>query len=326
MMKYAPVLGLCLLLSPLHGVADASDIAVVLHERAMIDGATYSLADIAEISAPTPEIVALLSGVDMGRAPRFGYSELIKRERVRTHAERSVPQLKGKIAWEGASQIRISTAGTRVATNAYLDVAKQSLESWLSEHVVDYRVTVKGTHKDIVVPQGEVAVTARVQPGAAISKRMGIWLDVEVDGEHYQSVPVWFAVDAYADALVAEYDLDNGIDLNNGMFAVQRVDLAEVDAELLLPSTDLSDMRLRLPVGMGQPLRVDAVARKPDISQGQVVEVLSQVGSVSITATATALEDGFVGDRLEVQKLGSDMTYMVRVTGDGAASISRVNR
>ena len=57
----------------------------------------------------------------------------------------------------------------------------------------------------------------------------------------------------------------------------------------------------------------------PQINAGETVKLTVKRGSITLTVDMQALEDGYIGDRVELRNDESGETVMATVTGVGAA-------
>ena len=320
------LLSTALLLLSLNSAAVAAEmdeavIQIELLSQVVVAGRDYSLSDIAQIEGSNSGAVEKLAQIRVGISPQRGYVEQISKSKVRSHIERNAPRLKDKIVWRGSEITKIKMVGNRVDAGTYKATAERFLVDWLDARVDTSSVSFRGKAEDLFVPEGELTLTPRVLPSASLAKRMNVWIDVAIDGHHYQSVPVWFAVEAYADALVAKAEIARGSVFRSASFTKERVDISLIDGELFVPEVDGLGLRVKTSLREGEVLLQNNLEPVPPVIKGQQVAVQSNIGSVRVTAMATALEDGHKGDRVEVQRLDGEATYTVWVVGEGAATV-----
>jgi flagella basal body P-ring formation protein FlgA len=84
------------------------------------------------------------------------------------------------------------------------------------------------------------------------------------------------------------------------------------------PATTLDQvigMQLRRPVPAGQPLRLADLQHPPLVQRGSIVQMVLNEGDLSVSAQATAIDDGAEGDRIRVQNLNSHNFVYADVVG-----------
>ena len=74
-------------------------------------------------------------------------------------------------------------------------------------------------------------------------------------------------------------------------------------------------MQLRRPVPAGQPLRLADLRHPPLVQRGSIVQMVLNEGDLSLSAQATAIDDGAEGDRIRVQNLNSHNFVYADVVG-----------
>lgn len=84
------------------------------------------------------------------------------------------------------------------------------------------------------------------------------------------------------------------------------------------PATALDQiigMQLRRPIPAGQPLRLADLQHPPLVQRGSIVQMVLNEGDLSVSAQATAIDDGAAGDRIRVQNLNSHNFVYADVVG-----------
>jgi flagella basal body P-ring formation protein FlgA len=84
------------------------------------------------------------------------------------------------------------------------------------------------------------------------------------------------------------------------------------------PATTLDQiigMQLRRPIPAGQPLRLADLQHPPLVQRGSIVQMVLNEGDLSVSAQATAIDDGAAGDRIRVQNLNSHNFVYADVVG-----------
>jgi flagella basal body P-ring formation protein FlgA len=240
--------------------------------------------------------------------------------------ERFQPGISRELVWKGAEMVRVWGVQHRFDRQAYLDRARNRLEDWLKARYSDYSLQPVGRYEDLHLPTGKVALQATIARDDRVSKRMCVWVDLQLDGAHYGSIPVWFKVTVQADLLTFRRTAASGTRLAPRMLRQTRYDLASVRGAPVVDLTRLEGQRLIRDMHEGAVLTEAVMQPVPDVVKGQRIEVRVSVGRVVLTAKARALTDGNRGDPVRVERLDGQERYMTRVIGDALVEVAGVNR
>lgn len=146
----------------------------------------------------------------------------------------------------------------------------------------------------------------------AVAPRMLVLVRLRCpDGAHH-TVPVWFGVRAYTNALVAARDLRAGALVSKSDVAVKAVDVATGPAGLPA-GADLTGMHTVQPIRAGTVLTRSSLRAEPDVTAQQPVVIRAKQGPVRVEAVGLALQNGRIGDRVQVINLSSGDTVAARV-------------
>lgn len=165
--------------------------------------------------------------------------------------------------------------------------------------------------------------SARVRPirwTGLPARRMTVWLDVVSHGRVVRAVPVEIEVHAWAAAWQATADLRPAATaVNEGHLTKAWVDMTTIDVAPW--RGELDGRRLRKPLLAGQVLTVAHLERVTAVTRGQRVDVKASSGELQIDAQAQALQDGQVGDLVQVRVSRSAAAVTGRVVGSGTVEV-----
>lgn len=170
---------------------------------------------------------------------------------------------------------------------------------------------------ELAVPAGKVSLKARVPEGAVLSRRMVVNVDVDIDGRHWRTVPVWFAVQAWRAVWVARTPLKPGQLADTDAFTPERRDVTALASPPLAATQPLDGLRLRGPLAPGAVLTAAQVETRPAVARQQSVSVKVNAGPVELQTVGVALSDGRIGEVVRVLNPESMQSYAARVVADG---------
>lgn len=198
-------------------------------------------------------------------------------------------------------------------------------EAGLQMHLASLyeNVELKALHSEsaaLLLRSGEHAVVRPIQWTGAPSRRMTVWLDIVSGTKVWRSLPVDIEVHAYVAGWQAKADLrPTGTAMNESDLMPKAVDIT---AQSAVPwEGSIAAYRLRKPLLAGQVLTSSHVERVTLITRGQRVGVKSGYGDLHIEAQGQALQDGQVGDWVQVRVARSASAVLGRVTGAGTVEV-----
>ncbi len=304
--------------------ADAG-LSVRLMDAVRVKEAQYRLADIAHVETSDQSLKQKLEETTIGVAPRLGYTERVSRVRVAGLIESLHPQLHGAIDWTGSEQISIRSAGETLPLQPLIEQAREALLSELRRQWSDiqqFDIQPVSAHPDIAVPFGKTTVVPRIAAGTKPNKRLCAWLDISVDGKHYQTVPVWFSLKAYRQVLAAKRPMTVHHLLREEDVVMESRDVAGIADAL----TDFSQLQgsfwLKRPLPEGSVVAAENIEKMPLVRSGQNVRVTLAMGPVHIETEGVAQVYGRMGDTVRVQNRETRGIYAARVTGLGEVTVS----
>lgn len=179
-----------------------------------------------------------------------------------------------------------------------------------------------GGVRGVVVAAGPVDLVARSLTGDTTwSARMSVWVDVRQGGVTRRSVLVPVQVKAWQAGWIALRDLPAGSRLTAEQLRQGDVDVAAGGQAAW--QGDLEGQQLRAPVVAGGYLAAQQVVQPPAVSRGERVELLHRMGAVEVLATANALQDADVGQRVQVRLDAAQGAVMARVVAPGRVELVR---
>jgi len=296
-------------------------INLTLKDKVIVTRITYALGEIAHIESKDMSLLQELTKLKIGKAPRVGYRKAITWQAVRSTIEQAYPGLYSRIEFGGAKSVAIETLGISADASVYVNPAREALSVWLDSHYQDYEIKLKGRYKDLQLPRGKMEIQTKLPDLATARASMNVWMNVLIDGNHYQSQTVRFDVKAFAPVLVASQNLKKGNIISKDVLRKDYKNVAKLNG-LAVDENQLVLKRLKQSVDEGEVIVHNIIEAIPAVSKGEKVSVTAQARTVSITATAIALDDGNVGDKIKVQKPSTSIVYQVKVTGRKLAKIT----
>lgn len=163
----------------------------------------------------------------------------------------------------------------------------------------------------------EVRVEAQPVEGRWPRGRVGVPVQVWVDGQPAQSRMVWFTVRRWLEVPVYARDAQAGESLASVATHLQRRDMAEFAdrAPFADPVDTPGALQLRRSVRAGHPVMRDELRSMPDVSRQQAVALIVRRGALVLSTPALAQADAVVGEQVRVLPEGATQWVLARVNG-----------
>ncbi|WP_243040878.1 flagellar basal body P-ring formation chaperone FlgA [Dyella sedimenti] len=208
-----------------------------------------------------------------------------------------------------------------VASSRLVETARQALLARLASSAGEAELSAIGAPEDVRVGPGTVSLNVRPVIGHWPRPRVGVPVDVLVDGHVARSTTVWFALSLHGRVLT--YGGDFPIDTMASSVPMQ---LADVDVAALQDATvaepaELEGMRLRKPAQAGAPVLKSDFERIPDVDRKQKVSVLVSYGAIRLATHGVANAMGNAGNMVPVLVDGADAPVQARVTEKGVVEV-----
>lgn len=210
-----------------------------------------------------------------------------------------------------------------VMSSRIVAAARAQLGSSLGNDNAKAQVSVVGKPENVVVLSGKLALDTRRPMGRLPRARVGVPVDIRVDGEIVRRATVWFAVSIHRDVLGYSTDASRGSASGTLKFATENIDIATVQGDLVTDPTQLTGMRLRHEVLAGSPVLREDFERIPDVDHQERVDVLVSFGAIHMQTKGTALGQGDIGDTVSVLVDGAEAPVRARVTDKGVVEVDQ---
>jgi flagella basal body P-ring formation protein FlgA len=182
-------------------------------------------------------------------------------------------------------------------------------------------VDIVGKPEDVQVLAGALAIKARKPEGRWPRARVGMPVEISVNGQVVRSATVWFAVSIHHDVPAYVADAAMGTASSSLTFAPHDADVAMVQGVVVTDPHQLDGLRLRHAVLAGSPVLLEDFEKIPDVDRQQRVDVTESYGVIKLQAKGTAIGRGNTGDTVLVQVDGGETPVHARVTDKGVVQV-----
>ncbi len=214
-----------------------------------------------------------------------------------------------------------SIATQRIDASRIVAQARSQVDAQLGEERSSAEVTVIGAPEDVMVPAGNVTLALHELKGRWPRSRVGIPVDVLLDGRVVRSATVWFAIDLQRHILEYATDGINGTAAGSLNLVPATTDVARLQGTPLGDIHDVQGMRLRHPVGQGNVAVREDFEATPDVDSREHVKILVAVGTIQMEAQGTAMSKGNAGDVVSVLVNNAEGPVRARVMDKGVVKV-----
>lgn len=208
-----------------------------------------------------------------------------------------------------------------VASARIVDIARTELDACLGADKASAQVEIVGKPEDVQVLSGAVTVAARKPEGHWPRARVGMPVDIRVNGQVVRSATVWFAISVHHDVPGYAADAAIGTAASALKFTLYDADVAALQGDIVSNQHQLDGMRLRHAVLVGSPVMLEDFERIPDVDRQQRVDVLASYGVIKLQAKGTAIGRGNAGDTVLVLVDGGETPVHARITDKGVVQV-----
>ncbi|MCU7922541.1 MAG: flagellar basal body P-ring formation chaperone FlgA [Candidatus Thiodiazotropha sp. (ex Dulcina madagascariensis)] len=294
-----------------HSVSLANNLNQSIHielkDKVLFGGSEFRLKDIAHIKSNIKSISTdILGEIVIGLSPRVGYSTPVRQLDVNVRVEKMFPQIGKYIKWDGPTTTILQTTGVVLDKSKYIFPAESALNNFLADNFDIYEIKQIGKLKDIYIPNGHLRIKPRNIKRSDIGKRTCVWVDLYIQEEIYQGIPVWFDVKIIENAYITRYPIKKWEVINLNMLINRDIDISKVEGVPITHQTVLLDKRVKVSLHSNQVITEQHLEVIPLVQKNNDIVIVVYDRNVQIQVKGTALEDGEMSDLIKVRSKFSE--------------------
>jgi flagella basal body P-ring formation protein FlgA len=278
-----------------HAAAHAAPVTASLRQQVSVDRAQVELGDVAQLEGAAGDRAAL-EHVVVASAPRVGYVQRLTPAMLAAALRKT--GVHADIAWQGSPTVQVTTTAQRIP-GADITRAVMAALSAADPHR-DYVFNPVRAAEPVEVPARAFSLRVRPLDRNAFAPRVGVWVDVVVDGDVYRSVQVPVEVVQERAVLVAHADLRAGTAVGPDQFDTARRNVVGAGPRVLDRLPGGARARLARPMRAGDVLTADKLMANDAVVSGDHVHVVARAGVAVIETDGVVMRGGASGDVVEV--------------------------
>ena len=297
-------------------LALAGGVIVRLMDEAEVKGEEIVLGQVAHIEADTEAEMKRLKAVPLISAPRPGESYRISRAHIEAMLERKGIDLKS-VRIEGGS-VLVKRSYQRVKAERLM----KALEEFLKRETGSpARVSIIPTTpvRDLLVPEGKVSISVQSISGDPL--RGWFRVRVMVDGKVAEEISIFARVRIERETVVAVKPIRAGQRISADMVKVERMMIGLEGKGAFEKVRDVLGKIPSRSIEKGELIRRSDLRLPVIVRRGDVVMIVAKYGMIRITARGKAVENGRLGDVIEVENLNSKRRIRAEVMSPGVVMV-----
>nr|WP_240193519.1 flagellar basal body P-ring formation chaperone FlgA [Desulfobulbus alkaliphilus] len=294
----------------------AARVSVHFQSEAVVTGNRIVLADIAAI---VPEAGAeAIGALPVASAPAPGGTR-------RVHTASVITSLRNRaevaeVEWMGSESILVHRRGFRVDHDKMGEIiGEYLLENAHRLPRGEIRFTPLRAPEELVLPWGEInwSVTPS-RPGIINSTSFSIFFTV--DGAPAGNCIISGRLEVIAEVPTAVTTLHRGDLITKDNITMERQVLSRPDRPIL-DKEEIVGMQMTRTVNAGRVIEEVHITVPPVVKEGEMVKIHARKGSLYISTSGIARDDGGLGEQIRVRNIASNKLIHCRVDGPGMVSV-----
>jgi flagella basal body P-ring formation protein FlgA len=297
--------------------AEQEPIVLKLRSTATASGTQVTLGDIAEIRGCEGPQSDRLARLDLTELPLSSEAILVSQQQIGFRL-----QLAGLAAdayrLQGPRYVRVSRPAGEGLDAKIAAVARQALQQKLSSQSADVRIELAQAVNlpPLSADGADIHLEAEVRSPVMPPCRVGVEVAIYVRGARRTGVIVYLDVKKLQPVPVAVRRIEIGEVFNADNVRLERL-IVENTQRAGAAAAGLMGRRARRPVSAGHPIEPDDVETDTPaaivIHQNDLVHLIATVGPLQVKTRGEAMQDGRVGQLIQVRNLDSKNTVTGRV-------------
>ena len=295
---------------------------VVVLAKAQVTGPVVTLGEVARFENMPAAARESLQNRSLGSAAQPGKSVTLSRAQVKGRLYNAGIDF-NRWTFVIPEQVVITTLAEVVTGSRIMQTAKETVESQLASVWVGSpaRVEIIGAPADVVLPTGEVALSAVIE--SRVNRYGAVHVNVEVrqNGRLVRRMDVGSWLRVWVTVMSVSRDLARGAVISADDLQPKEVDIATAHPGVINSADFPIGKRLIQAVQTGTALTESMVEHVPDINPGEIVQLVVNGEGFEITMQVKALEKGSRGDIIRVLNTATRKVLDARVVSPGAVEL-----
>lgn len=293
---------------------------VTLKENVVINKDDVLLGDIADISGELKFGALSIERAEVATSPLPGKTRFLSLDYVRIRL-RQAGFKTDTMTFGGAQDVQINREAACFPTNALVKAVESEIRirmPWKRENVTigDIRI-----YDNIRLPTGGLFHRIVPKPDEDYLGQTILGIYLYVDGELVAKTHAQTNISVMADVVRVIRPLGKHQRIRPEDLSVVRADLSRLSPETVRRVEDVLGNRTTQAIYPNTYLKQGMYRPPPIVKRGDIVKIIANTGSMTITATGKVKQKGCKGDMVHVINTDSSRVIIARVIGPGAVEV-----
>jgi len=293
-------------------------LTVTFNEAASVSGSAVTLSDIASFDEQSDLAKALGSQV-IAQAPSPGETIYLRSFTIKQYLENS-QSLSSDIYWNGSDTVALLRQGITISSDRILEIIDDFIEQNKEDlPEAEIRFVPNALPLPFTLPKGDLAYEViPSSPGIIRSSRFSIIF--RIGGKVVRNMSVRGEIEALATVVVTATRLKKGSIIRPQHLTTAKKDISEMSN----PGVDqnaLIGKKLKKTIRAGHVILSSMVESLPVVQRGERVKIVIKSGTMLLTATGLAHNNGLLNEIIRVQNISSNKIIFCRVAAPGLVEV-----
>lgn len=256
--------------------------------------------------------------IDLGPAPLPGKKLTLTQEMILGHVMR-LGVAKPDILLNGITTkgIVVRGAGQQLNQDTVMNSVYDYIYGQLPAQFTQAEIILKSPFPDIYLPYGEFGLEVGPHSSTKVWGYLTLPVKVLMNGKDVERFNLSLEVRVYQQVFVAVAPIDRSTTITNGLVEPRYMDITQLSGEPVLVGTELTGKVTRRYISKDTIILREFVEDPKVIRRNDQVTIVVVVGSIQVRAAGKALQDGAMGEIIEVENISSGVKIKAVVTGPG---------
>ncbi|OQY25724.1 MAG: flagella basal body P-ring formation protein FlgA [Desulfobacteraceae bacterium 4572_35.2] len=288
---------------------------IALKSSAVIPNSQITLGMIADLSPAAPQ----LANKRIARAPAPAKTVVLKRGQIEKILRQNSVDISA-LTWSGSKIVNVVGASQKISS----DDIQQQIDAFLRDaefrlpHII-FEFIPHSLPDTIILPVGSLQVDVIPAVKTIVGSR-GFTLIYRVDGRTIKNLAVRGRLNANSEVVVVQQPLRRGAIISQSDVDLVGLDISKAH-DPLFKLSDVVGLRVARSLRAGQIVERKNIEYPPVVTKGDFVRIIAQRGSMVLTASGVARQDGRMGEVIRVQNSSSQKEVRGRVIGPSKVKV-----
>ncbi len=306
----------------LQSLVFAQGTTVMIAPEVRVDGTTITLGQVATINGDNEEKNQYLRQLKMGNAPIPGGSFVLTKEVIGMRLGAAGNDLSG-VTWLIPDTVTVIGNSQNISAQTLIDKGIHTIRTQVGPNGKqdDLQISLVSRGQDVIVPVGNVTLSTSLPYGIRYNTPVTVMVSVNVNDQSVTKVGLKFNVKLYRQVAVATRQINAREIFTEDSLRYERMDTGQIAAGFFTDKSKILGLMSRRPVTPGMVI-TDSMVNKPVlIKRGSMVILIALVGSMEVTASGQAMQDGYEGQLIRVKNVNSNKIVLGKVIEENKVQV-----